>query len=138
MSRNHKTIIALTVLLFAIFPVMVLAGIGLTYESAVGTSTSQPRVISDTPEGNVAMDFVMAIPGISLIVAGYLGVFIMLIKVSTREIITDEGDQSAGKAGTITPASGTLPRPVYNENIIRIPLPVWWLVKNKGVFSKIE
>jgi hypothetical protein len=132
MSKNHKTIVALTFLLFASFPVMILGGIYLTYESAVIHNPADPHVISATDNKNMAMDFVMAIPGIVLIVLGYLGAFIMLLKVPAKEII------DYGNAQAVDKENGLLPSPVLSEKITKISLPVWWLIKSKGVYSKIQ
>jgi hypothetical protein len=132
MSKNHKTIVVLTFLFFAMFPVMIVGGIDLTYESAVSTSTSTPHVISPAQNKNTAMDFAMAIPGIVFIVFGYLGIFIMLFKVPAKEIIGYESAQEAGKE------NGLLPNLVLSEKITKIPLPVWWLIKRKGVYSKLQ
>ena len=74
----------------------------------------------------------MAIPGIVLIVVGYLGIFIMLFKVPAKENIGYENAQESGKENSL------LSKPAYDEKIVKIPLPVWWLIKNKGAYLKIQ
>jgi hypothetical protein len=131
MSKNRKTIVVLTFLLFASCPIMILAGIGLTYESSISKNSSDPHVISSAPNSSLAMGFAMAIPGVVLITLGYVGAFIMLFKVPAKEIIGYESAPETGKENSL------LPSPIYSPTITKIPLPVWWLVKNKGVFSKV-
>lgn len=131
MNKNRKMVRVLTFLFFAMFPVMILAGVALTYDSAVSKNIPEPHAEPAVPKNSVGLDFVMAIPGVAFIVFGYLGIFIMLIKIPAKEITGYEGADNSDKESTLL-------NPVYSEKITKISLPIWWLVKNKGIFTKIE
>jgi hypothetical protein len=121
----------LTLLFYVMFPVMILSGIVLTYDSAGSKNISEPHTEVRAANNSVGLDFLVAIPGVVFIVFGYLGGFIMLIKVPAKEITVYEANDDSD-------TENTLPDSVPGEKITKIPLPVWWLVKNKGVFSKVE
>ena len=90
--------------------------------------------MSQPQNKNMAMDFAMAIPGIVLIVFGYVGIFIMLFKVPAKEII---GYESSHESNQENITNSSILTPVLSDKTTKISLPVWWLVKSKGIFSKI-
>lgn len=138
MTKNHKSIIVLTFLFFAIFSVMVVAGIGLTYESVSNKNSVETTVKLNASNKSLELELKTAIPGIVLIVFGSVGLFIMLFKVPAKEFVGYQNSQGSGSGNVINSSLTMLPKPIYSHKTTKIPLLIWWLIKSKGIFSKVE
>ncbi len=136
MSNNHKIVIFLTVLLLLIFGGMVYTGVDLTYRSIESKQFHSETDIKIKAEKNsFEIELKTAIPGIVLIVFGGTGLLMMVPKVPAKEMLGFQSSSTRSNSSAHL-EMGTLGKAVYSKKTVNIPLPVWWLIKSKGVFVK--
>jgi hypothetical protein len=132
MNQNQKAVVVLSFLFFFIFAGMIVAGTGLLYKSAKDTQVSETNVKISAGRDGWELELTTAIPGIVLIVLGTAG---LLLKVSVREI----GGYGPTKDGVTMSFLVSPPmQPMYGGKTLRVPLPVWWLIKSTGLFARVN
>ncbi|MFC1684052.1 hypothetical protein ACFL0R_01090 [Pseudomonadota bacterium] len=141
MSKNQKIIVALTFLFFLIFSCMVIAGIDLTYKSIIksGHNASETNVAISVSDESLEIDFTTAMPGIVFVIIGGAGLILMVYKVPAKEMLGYQSAKSGSDDVNLMDYSRSTPqKPLYSERITKIPLPVWWVIKGKHVFARLD
>lgn len=139
MTKNQQAVIFLTVIFYLAFLAMVGFGIDMTYRSIEMPESFEKETnlkLNTSTEG-FEIELTTAIPGIVLIVLGGGGLILMAQKVPTKEIVgyrQERSDSDTMHYHTLTIG----PSPVYAKNKTKIPLPVWWIIKQKRVFIEAK
>ena len=120
------------------FSVMVIAGIDLTYKSAKEIDKNETNVTLNASKDSVELKLTSAIPGIVLFTFGSAGLFIMLLKVPAKEIVGYRQSNGGGNGNAMQFLLSAMPKPIFSNKVTNIPLPIWLLIKNKGIFSKVD
>ena len=142
MTTNHRFIVVLSAAFFAVFTLMVLFGIHLTYRSLPDAARADTQLKINLSGEGAELELATAVPGVALITLGASGLISMLFKVPAKELVGYKPPSPVGANDdrNILLGTGALstPEPVYSQRVFNIPAPVWWLVKSRGRFSRLN
>ena len=130
---------------FVVFGLITAAGIFLLYRSADFSAATQPKkgdqskIEVNAGANGLKVDVTTAVPGVIVFVFGVAGLILLLVKTPVREILgytTPRVHRADSTDFMLT--TDIFPQPVLGEKVERIPLLVWWFLRNKKMMVKTK
>lgn len=86
----------------------------------------------------ISVKIITKLPGIIIFIFGATGLILMIIKIPVRQIVSIRDPISGGidsnKMQFITLGTSHVP----SNQVEKIPILFWWLIKNKGIAKRVN